>query len=503
MDRHGQEKWPVIIGVGQHVHHPWDLENTKGPLDLIETAIHRAENDVGIPGLAQKIDTLCLVNILCRSPEGLPSELSHRINAQPQWEEYTWVGASAPQWFVNRTAERIFKGQTRLALICGGEAFYSLRMAANAKGGGGWDWNFPSKMPDMVGDLRDPVTPLEMKYGLVLPIHFYPLFENALRHHEGLSMEEHRRELGEFCATLSAIAAKNPYAWFREARSSDEIIGLSSDNRMVSFPYTKFMCSIMEVDQAAALFMTDSQTAKGLGIPGEKWVYLLGSGDASDIWHVTERKNFHSSPSVREAAVAAMDQAGLSISEIDYLDLYSCFPCAPRITRNMLGLPRDDPRPLTLTGGMPYFGGAGNNYSLHAICKMVETLRQDPSATGMVQALSWFISKHSVGIYSGLPGKNPFRPMSAEDRPQMPAPLKGAAIVEEASGTGQLETYMLFHDRQGQAVGGVVIGRLDDGSRFLARLPEDGDILNAMINQEFIGEKGKVFKRGGFNIFEP
>lgn len=503
MARHTQEKQPVIIGVGQHIHHPGDLENTKSPLDLIEMAIHRAENNARLPGLAQKIDTLCLVNILSRSPEGLPSELSHRINAQPPREEYTWVGASAPQWFINRIAEKIFKEQTKLALICGGEAFCSLRMAAKAKGEGPWDWNFPAKMPNMVGDLRDPVTPLEMKYGLLLPVHFYPLFENALRHHEGLSMEEHRKELGEFCSTFSSVAAKNPYAWFREARSSDEIIELSSDNRMVSFPYTKFMCSIMEVDQAAALFMTDTQTARELGIPREKWVHLLGSGDASDIWHVIERKNFHSSPSVRQAADTAMAQAGLPMSEIDYLDFYSCFPCAPRITRNMLGLPKDDPRPLTITGGMPYFGGAGNNYSLHAICKMVETLRQDPAATGMVQALSWFISKHSVGIYSGMAGKNPFKPMSAEDHPEMLAPLKGPSIVEEASGKGYVETYMLFHDHQGQAVGGVVIGRLDDGSRFLAKLPEDGDILNTAMNQEFIGKKGKVLKRGDFNIFEP
>lgn len=503
MARYAQEKQPVIIGVGQHVHHPIDVEDIKKPLDLIEAAIQKAEIDVDLEGLARRIDTLCLANILSRSPEGLPSELSHRINAHPRNEEYTWVGASVPQWFVNRTAEKICKGQTKLALICGGEAFYSRKVAAKARGGEGWDWDFPDKMPHMVGDLRDAVTPLEKKYGLQLPIHFYPLFENALRHHEGLSMAEHRQELGNFCSTFSSIASKNPYSWFQETKSSDEIIKITPDNRMVSFPYTKSMCSIMEVDQAAALFLTDTQTAKELGVPRKKWVYLLGSGDASDIWHVTKRINFHSSPSVREAADAAMRQTGLSLNEIDYLDFYSCFPCAPRITRNMLELPKDDPRPLTITGGMAYFGGPGNSYSLHAICKMVETLRQDPAATGMVQALSWFISKHSVGIYSGMPGKHPYKVIPDTDRHQMSGPLKGPLIVEKASGTGDLETYMLFHDRQGQAVGGVVIGRLDDGSRFLAKLPRDKGILNAMMTHEFIGEKGRVFQRDDFNIFEP
>ncbi|MFH1241054.1 MAG: acetyl-CoA acetyltransferase [Pseudomonadota bacterium] len=504
MVRHIPEKRPVIIGVGQCVHHPKDLAEIKKPLDLIEVAIHRAENDAGLPDLARKIDTLCLVNILSRSPEGLPSELSHRINAGPQSESYTWVGATAPQWFVNRAAERIFKGQTKLALICGGEAFYSRRVEAKIKGGNAWNWGFPAKMPHMVGDLRDPITPLELKYGLLLPIHFYPLFENALRYHEGMSIEGQRQELGEFCSAFSSIAAKNPYAWFKETKSSDEIVELSSSNRMVSFPYTKSMCSIMEVDQAAALFLTDAQTARELGVPKGKLVYLLGSGDASDIWHVTERVNFYASPSVREAADATMGQAGLSLGEIDYLDFYSCFPCAPRITRNMLGLPKDEPRPLTVTGGMPYFGGPGNNYSLHAICKMVELLRRNPAKIGLVQALSWFLSKHSVGIYSGEPGRNPWKPIPAEScHHQKLSPIQGAPVVEEAAGTAHVETYMLFHDRQGEAIGGVVVGKLDEGARFLAKLPEDKDILNAMMNQEFIGEKGTVHQRGGFNIFEP
>jgi len=489
--------------VGQHVHHPGDPENTKSPLDLIEIAIHGAENDAGLPGLAGKIDTLCLVNILSRSPEGLPSQLSHRINADPRNEQYTWVGASAPQWFVNRTAEKIFKEQTKLALICGGEAFHSRRVEAKTKGGGAWDWDFPVKMPNMVGDLRDPVTPLELKYGLLLPIHFYPLFENALRHHEALSLEEHRQELGEFCSTSSSIAAKNPYAWFKEKKSIHEIVDLSSSNRMVSFPYTKSMCSIMEVDQAAALFLADEETAKELCVPKEKWVYLLGSGDASDIWHVTERVNFFSSPSVRLAADTALEQAGLTLDEINHLDFYSCFPCAPRITRNMLGISKDDPRPLTITGGMPYFGGPGNNYSLHAICSMVETLRHDPAKIGLVQALSWFISKHSVGIYSRTPGRNQWKPIPPGSYQREPNHIKGPPVIEEVSGNAEVETYMLFHDRQGQVVGGVVIGRLDGGSRFLAKLPRDMDILNAWMNQEFIGKKGRVFQRGDFNIFEP
>ena len=496
-------KRPVIIGVGQCVHRPADPAEIKRPLDLVEKAIFRAERDSCVRSLIQKVDTLCLVNMFSQPYDDTLSRLSSRIGASPGHKAYTWIGATAPQWFVNQSAERLFEGQTRLALICGGEAFYSRRLEAEAKGAVFEQWDLPPRMSWMVGDLRDPLTSLELKYGLMFPINVYPLFENALRNHEGLSIEQQRKELGEFCAAFSSIAAKNPYAWFRNSRTSDEIVEISRANRMVSFPYTKSMCSIMQVDQAAALLLTNVQTATELGVPKDKWIYLLGSADASDVWYVSERVNFYSSPSVRVAAEKAMEHAGVCLEEIDYFDLYSCFPSAPRITRNMLGVPKDDPRPLTVTGGMPYFGGPGNNYALHAICKMVELLRQDPATVGMVQALSWFISKHSVGIYSGTPGKDPWCALSPEGYQRKLDQIKGPRIVVDASGAATVETYTLFHDNKGRPVNGVIIGRLEDGRRFLANPERDKHILDAMMKQEFIGTQGKVRPVDGVNIFSP
>ena len=504
MDSGTKDRRPVIIGAGQFVHRPEDPAEALRPVDLIESAVRRAEEDTGIPGLAKQIDNLCLVNILCEPEGDHLSEVARRIGADPKNTAYTWIGASAPQWFVNRTAESLFDGRSRLTLICGGEAFYSLRLKADAKFKaqdiGSGKLGVPSKRPDMVGDLRNPITSLELNYGLIQPIHIYPLFENALRHHEGLSIEEHQKELGEFCAGFSAIAAKNPYAWFPYPRTSDEITRLSGDNRMISFPYTKLMCSIMTVDQASALFLTDEKTAADIGVPREKWVYLLGSGDASDIWHVSERVNLYSSPSAKTASGKAMEQAGVTLEQVDYLDFYSCFPVATRMTRNMLGLAKDDPRPLTVTGGMPYFGGPGNNYSMHAISRMVELLRQDPERIGMVQALSWYISKHSVGLYSGRPGARPWKPLPPESYQAELDRIEGPPLVKEASGAAEVETYTVFHDRKGQPSSGVIVGRLGDGSRFLARPEEDKDLLRAMTRQEFIGMQGRVSLKDNLNV---
>ena len=53
--------------------------------------------------------------------------------------------------------------------------------------------------------------------------------------------------------------------------------------------------------------------------------------------------------------------ADCTISEIDAFDIYSCFPSAIQIACDEIGLDIDDPRNLTVTGGLPYFGGPGNN----------------------------------------------------------------------------------------------------------------------------------------------
>ena len=492
----------VIIGVGQHVHQPKQSGETKDVLELIESAIHKAEEDSQYKNLLKKVDTLFLVNSFSLSNEDPLSEIAQRIDIKPDHSECTWIGASAPQWFANQMKQRISSGQTRLGLICGGEALASKKIASAKDNTRGWDQFLPKKQSWMVGDLRDPITPYEAKYGLLLPINIYPLFENGLRYHEGLSMEQHQREIGEFCSSCSDIAARNQYAWFQKKKTTDEILDISDKNRMISWPYTKNMCSIMDVDQTAALFMTDESYAEELGIPKEKWIYLLGTGNASDIWYVTERENFHSSPSVKVAADAAMLEADVKLEDINYFDLYSCFPIAARMTRNMLGLEKNDPRQLTITGSMPNFGGPGNNYSLHAICTMVEKLRENPQDIGLVQGLSWYISKHSVGIYSSEVRSAKTHPVTDQFYEERLGGLKPTTVVEEASGKAIVETYVLFHDRQGKPVHGVIVGKLKNGNRFLAKTDMGEDDLQSMMREECIGKSGKVFSKDGYNFFK-
>jgi len=150
---------------------------------------------------------------------------------------------------------------------------------------------------------------------------------------------------------------------------------------------------------------------------------------------------------------------------------------------------------------MPYFGGPGNNYSLHAICRMVELLRGDPEKYGMIQALSWYISKHSVGIYSKRPPEGPFKLIDPSTYQKELDSLSVPELVDEASGRGVVETYTVIHDREGKPESSIIIGRLADGRRFLAKGEEDEGSLREMMSNEIICRRGTVKNRGGVNVF--
>ena len=487
-----KNKIPVLIGVGQLTNRE-KTPDQLDPIKMMAEASRIAARDATLDNLI-KVDTLYVVNCLSRSLKNPFEGLSRELNFIPTEKGYTGIGATAPQWFVNRAAERIYQGSSELVLICGAEAFYthSKLLSLHEAMLNFFIENRSRVHSSYVGDMRVPFSVLEEQYGLVMPLTMYSLMENALRAHWNMSIEDHFLELCSFCAQFSEIASRNPFAWTRNVRTAAEIGSLNETNRMVASPYTKLMCSNITVNQAAALIMTNLAKAEALGIPKDKIVFLRGLGDAEDVWLVSERPDLWASPSVRVAVDDALDQIPLSIDEVEYLDFYSCFPCAPRITREMLGISPSDSRPLTVTGGMPGFGGPGNNYALHAICQMVNKLRKNPESFGLVQALSWFISKHSVGVYSGSPGAGGWTPKNESHVKPKSEGYQPVKVLKEAKGKGMVESYTVLYDRDGEPYEGIVIGRETSNNRFLAKVKPEKGLLEAMTREEIIGKRGKV-----------
>ena len=480
---------PIIVGVAQHVNRSDDLADALEPLDMMIGVAREAEKDTECKGLLGRLDSVGVANTLSWSYGDAPGLLAEAVGAQPSDRCYTTVGATAPQWLINRTAERIARGEARLALVAGAEA---MRSMVRLRGSGRRLWRPWTTPKAMAGDARAGASDIEVRHGANVPVRIYPLFENAIRAHRGRSIADHQQRLAALCARLAQVAKDNPFAWFRDSKSAEEIGTVTPENRLICFPYPKYMNAIMEVDQAAAVIMTNVGTAQELGIPRGKWVYIWGCADAIDLWYFSERLNYHSSPALALVGRRALEMAGLGLEDIDWFDLYSCFPCAVEIARDMLGIAEDDPRPITLAGGLPYFGGPGNNYSLHAICAMVERLRREPQHKALVSAMGWYVTKHAQGIYSGMP---PEREWRRADSPQDQAELDAMphpTLVEAAHGAGAVETYTVVFDRAGEPEFAIVVGRLENGDRFLANTEPDTELLRWMTQEEMVGRRTKA-----------
>lgn len=487
---------PILVGAGQRTNRAKAVGDFIHPIEFMKGAVERAAEDAACPALIEKADALHVVNMLSWNHRDAPSALAESLGMKPGLKEYSAIGGNSPQWLVNRAADNLASGKSEIAILAGCEVMRSVSIAM----GSGTDLgSFKDKVEvPLVGIVRPGVTEIEAAHFADRPIRIYPLIENALRAKEGLTIEQQRANLGKFGESFSAVAATHPYAWFPVRRTAGEIVTQGPNNRMIAFPYTKYLNAIMAVDQAAAVIMTTTETARQLGIPKEKWVYVHGGQDAHDHWFVSERPDLADSPAIRGCVADALDQANLSLDQMAFFDLYSCFPCMPRLAQRVLGLADEDPRPLTITGGLPYFGGAGNNYVMHSIAEAMNRCRADRNIYGMVTANGYYCTKHAVGIYSGRAPEKPWM-RTPPERFQAELPLPSPMEVDpEPSGEFRVESYTVWHDREGEPEVGILCGQTSGGKRAWAQTrKDDRGLLDAMMKQEWIGMRGRIATREG------
>ena len=455
---------PVLVGYGQVNQH--DENPGSEPVDLMEAAA-RAAADARV---LEAVDAVRIVNLLSvryRDPGLL---LAQRIGTPDAATQYTPVGGNIPQSLVNRACLDIQQGRNDAVLIAGGETW---RTRTRLKGRGErltgteQDQSVPPAPSDPEFTMAGPA---ELRIGLVAPSHVYPMFDQALRIAGGEALDEHRQRIGELWSRFSQVAEGNPHAWSRDAVPADQIWQPGPDNRMISWPYTKLMNSNNMVDQAAALILTSVATATRLQIPTERWVYPYAGTDAHDTYAISERAELHRSPAIRIAGARALALAGMSIDDVDYVDLYSCFPSAVQIAAAELGLPVDDPvRPLTVTGGLTFAGGPWNNYVTHSIATMAELLTANPGRRGMITANGGYLTKHSFGVYGTEPPPSEFRWDDAQSAVDQ-EPTRGAAV--EWEGVGTIESWTTPFSRDGRPEKAFLAVRAPDERRTLALISD-------------------------------
>jgi len=407
---------PILVGVGQYADRIEDPEyRALSVVELGAEAARRALNDaLSIEWLAAQIDVVAGVRQFETStPDAVapfgrsnnfPRSVMQRLGHQPERAVLEIAGGQSPQHLVNEFAEAIATGEAQMVLLVGAEAISTQRHLLSQGQKPDWSETVAGTLEDRGYGLDGILTPDLIRHQLFSAIPGYALFDNARRARLGQTRSAYRQSIGELFAPFTRVAAQNPYATAPKAHSAAELATATERNRLVADPYTRLVVSRDQVNQAAALLLTSVENARELGIPASKWVYLHGYAHASERT-ILERDDLSRSPAAIRVSENALAAAGKTMADMAFIDLYSCFASPVFNIADAFDLPTDGSRGLTVTGGLPFFGGAGNNYSMHAIASMAERLRAQPGSFGFVGANGGFMSKYAVGIYSTTPAE--------------------------------------------------------------------------------------------------
>ena len=471
---------PVLVGAGQVAERLDDPDyRRRSAVDLAADAarlalagIDPATIDV-IAGVRQfEVSVPGVLSPLGRS-DNFPRSVAGRLGAKPRRAVLEVTGGQSPQHLVNEFAAAIAAGEAGPVLLAGAEAISTASRFADDPGRPDFTEHAGGDLEDRGYGLDGMITGSLLAHGLGDMPAQYALLENARRARLGLSRAGYAAEMGRLFAPFTAVAAANPLAAAPVVRDAATLATPSDANRMIVDPYTRYLVARDKVNQGAAVLLMSIAEARRQGIPQERWIYLAGHADLRER-DLMQRPDLGDSPAARTAARHALDVAGITADELTAIDLYSCFPIPVFVVASALGIAVDDPRGLTVTGGLPFFGGPGNNYSMHAIAEIV----RHRFRYAFVGANGGAMTKYSAGVYSTVPHE-----WVPDESGRLQAALDAVPTVEEApeaDGPATVETYTV----RPRGVG-VVVARLPDGRRVLAnglgdRLAAE-DLLGAQV----------------------
>ncbi len=452
-------------------------------------ALERAATDSGAGRRAlETIDEIVAISSFTWHTADPALLVAQHLGLRGVTTRLTSVGGNTPQRLIHESARRMLAGELTCIAVVGSEAMYSRLLARRE--GRDVDWMVQDRAvfsPVTSSEDAAPLTAAEYEQGLNLPTNIYPLFENARRARKGWSLDEHRRRLGALWSNFAKVAADNPYAWITNAPKANEITRVSERNRMVSFPYTKMLMANVPVDMGAAYILTTFEHASSLGIARDAMVFPARGADANDHWLISDRPALDASPAM-SALWSSLQEMDVRGGDLTSLDLYSCFPTVVQTACDVLGIDAFDSHFVpSLTGGLTFGGGPGNNYVTHSIASMVDALRANPDGQGLVTALGWFCTKHSWGTYATSPPADGFRHAS----PQESVDRLPRCVSEQREGPVTVESYTVTHSREGTPQRLIVAARTEDDVRTWCHSTDEGTMADAE-RDDLIGRRAPV-----------
>jgi acetyl-CoA C-acetyltransferase len=484
---------PVIIGVGQL--NDRDPQNPASvgldSLDLMQAALRAADQDGG-GGWLRQLDSLGVVDqISCPELGDICAPLAKRVGAAPRiCYKSAYASGDSPLLLLNEAANRIGAGEIKIAAVVGGEALRTAaRRAASAAPGGA-----PAENAVRAVALRRGPS-YRHRYGLIAPVDVYPLYENAGRAAYGQTLAQGQAESAAIWSRFSEVAERNSGAWLRHRVSAEEINAVSAANRPIAFPYCKLMVANSSVNQGAGFIVTSLEEARARGVSDDRIVFVGAGAAAHEPVDLMARANYVESASMSVSLRKALELNGLAAADLDHVELYSCFPCVPKMARRVIDWPID--RAATVFGGLTFGGGPVGNYMSHAVVSMVLALRQG-GRHGLLFANGGLAThNHSMVLSRMAPAANTFPQnfdfQAAADALRGPAP----AVQEDYLGAAAVETYTVLYERDGSVRHAAVVGRAPQGARFIARVAaEDRAMIHWLTSgeQEPVGAPGTAVK---------
>jgi acetyl-CoA C-acetyltransferase len=472
---------PAIVGAAQRIQRPgdWsDAADAQGPIELMTAAARAAAEDAGSAALLKQIDWVGVVGGFWsyRDPGLL---VAQQLGAADARTALAAISGHAPQDLIGIAAERIARGEIEVALVVGGEATAARKKLRAAGKEPTWILGADAGEPEQFGAFEAEM--IEEMRLLGVAATSYALFDDSLRLSRGESMDTHRDRISELWARFSEVASRNPFAWDRVAKSAAEIREPTADNRMIAFPYPKALVANNTVDMASAVLLCSVDTARATGIASDRRVFPHVSTTAHETWRVVNRHVLHETPALAAAGQAALRHAGITVDEVDHIDLYACFPAIVEMSAGALGI--DPTRALTVTGGLGFAGAPVANSSGQAIAAMVPLLRE--GGWGLVHANGGNATKHAFGVYSARPPEG-FARIDAQEL----ADLQSRPPVDAKwAGEGAVEAATVVFDRDGPTH--VIAAMQFDGSRGLVR-SADPDLIEAAMADGLGGLAGPL-----------
>ncbi len=450
----------------------------------MQRAAEAAADDAGSRELLGALDSIWVPQGLWRyaNPGAL---LAERLGAPAARSGLGPISGSTVQWMLSRAALEVMGGRRRAVLVVGGEAEHSARRAKRAGLALAWTEQTAGEPDERFGTHDPGFGWWELRYR-ARPIQAFSLYENALRFRSGEAPAAHRKRIARLQAGFARVAARNPYAWIRDAPSAEAIEGVTADNRMLGYPYTKRMVANMVVDQAAAVLLCSLETARRLGVPEERWVFPQAATDAMRTAAVPERPSFDEEAAMRLAGRRVLELAEAAPGDFAHVDLYSCFPSAVQIAAAEIGF--DLERELTVTGGLTFAGGPFNSYVLHAIATLMGRLRSAPGTRGFVSSVGGYMAKHAFGVYGSEPRDAGFLHACLDEEAAL---LPTRPCRREYEGRARVETFAVMPSRGEVGPSLLCACRTPDDARAWATCT-DPDLVSSVAHEELCGREGRV-----------